>query len=128
MARLLVEVEDPLARQTDGVVPPLIIGSFVEANIEGREISNVVRLNRNYIHKNDTVWVMRDDKLDIRTVNVLLQDREFAYIDEGLEAGDKVVITRLSTVAEGARLRVKEEEGTEDETDEEKVDHAGSDI
>lgn len=109
LARVIVNVEDPLAQQIDSAgVPKLMIGEFVEVQIEGKEISNVIRLNRDYLRKNDKVWVMKDGRLKIRDVKILLKDSKYAYIEKGLSDDEQVVITNLSTVTDGARLRVNE--------------------
>lgn len=107
MARILVEVPDPLAQDTAAGKPELIIGSFVETLVEGNEISNVVRLNRDYLRDRDKVWVMKDGKLVIKEVEVLLTDNEYAYISRGLSGGEKVITTNLSTVAQGVAVRTE---------------------
>lgn len=105
LARVLVRVPDPLARQ-DPEKPPLMIGSFVEAQVLGEEIKDVVRLNRDYVRRDQTVWVMNDDNtLSIREVEIVLTDSEYAYISQGLSDKERVVTTNLSTVAEGISLR-----------------------
>jgi RND family efflux transporter MFP subunit len=110
LARILISVDDPLARQRDATRPRLMLGEYVEARIQGREISNVVRLERQYIRADNTVWLMVDGGLAIRPVSIVFQDERYAYIDEGLAANDLVVTTRLATVREGLRLRVDEDE------------------
>ncbi len=42
-----------------------------------------------------------DGKLSIKEVEVLLTDNRYAYISQGLQGGEKIVTTNLSTVAEG---------------------------
>ncbi|MDX1671823.1 MAG: efflux RND transporter periplasmic adaptor subunit [Balneolaceae bacterium] len=118
MARVLITVPDPLAHQPENAdKPPLMIGSFVELRIDGRELENVVRLNRDYIRKDNTVWVMDGGKLDIRDVNIRFQDAQYAYINEGLDENDRVVTTSLATVTEGAPLRLESPpSGTEQDT------------
>lgn len=107
MARLLVEVSDPFGRSTRaGDAPPLMAGAFVEARIEGLEVADVVRLDRDHIHDDDTVWVMEDGKLRIRDVEVVLRDARWAYVAGGVEEGDLVVTTNLATITDGARLRL----------------------
>lgn len=117
MARVLVTVPDPLAHRTDSSAgtPPLMIGTFVEARIQGQPIADVIRLDRDHVRKNDTVWIMEDGELRIRDVEIVLQDEGHAYIRSGLEDGDQVVITNLSTVAEGSRLRLDGEGEGSDE-------------
>jgi hypothetical protein len=107
MARVLVSVPDPLAFQADSAgVPRLMLGSFVEANIQARPIDDVIRLSRDYVRDNETVWVMEDNKLRIRDARIIFRDARYAYITEGLSEGDRVVTTNLATVAEGAALRL----------------------
>lgn len=111
LARVLVSAPDPLARWSDSL-PALIIGSFVETSIEAAELEDVVRLNRDYIRENETVWVMKDGKLHIQDVDIIFQDAQYAYLRSGLSENDQVVVTNLSTVTEGARLRLS---GSEEE-------------
>jgi ribosomal protein S3AE len=108
MARVLVAVPDPLGRLNEtNDLPALMIGSFVETQIQAGQISGVIRLNRDYIRKNETVWTMEDKKLRIKDVNIVFRDARYAYISEGLEENAKVVTTNLTTVADGARLRLE---------------------
>lgn len=110
LARILIAVDDPLARQGDPARPRLMLGEYVEARIDGREMADVVRLEREYVRADDTVWLMVDGRLAIRPVSIVFQDERYAYIDEGLAAEDLVVTTRLATVREGLRLRIDEKD------------------
>jgi len=107
LARVLVTVADPLAQlpQSAGQ-PPLMVGAFVEVRIEGQPIENTVRLQRNYLRQNNTVWIMQDGLLQIRPVEVVFSDDEYVYIASGLEATEDVVTTNLATVVEGSSLRL----------------------
>ncbi len=108
MARVLVSVDDPLARRKGASdLPALMIGAFVEAHIKAREIEDVVRINRDYVRKNDTAWIMEDDKLRIRDLEIVFRDANYAYVRQGLNDKDRVVTTNLSTVVDGAKLRLK---------------------
>lgn len=109
MARLLIAVPDPLGHQEKNKdLPPLIIDSFVEAHIQGKELPDVIRLNRDYIRENDAVWIMEEEQLRIREVDIILRDAQYAYISKGLSEQDQIVTTNLSTVTDGARLRLEE--------------------
>lgn len=108
MARILAEVKDPMARgEALKDQPPLILGEFVEVSIQGREVDHAVKLSRDYLRDRDTVWVMAEDKLSVREVEVAFQDADFAYITAGLKDGDKVVTTNISTPVDGEPLRLK---------------------
>lgn len=108
LARVLVSVPDPLLRlNPNDSLPPLMIGTFVEAHIQAREIKDVVRLSRDHLRQGGTVWVMNKGKLDVREVDILFQDAEHAYIQDGLSDNEQVVMTDLSTVVEGSALRTE---------------------
>ena len=118
LARVLVRVNDPLAREdTTNIQRELIIGGFVEAEVQAREIENVVRLNRDYLRTNQTVWVNEDGELSIREVEIILPDAKYAYISKGLEQGENIITTNLSVVSEGAKLRTKAPETSSENND-----------
>ncbi|MCM4165072.1 MULTISPECIES: efflux RND transporter periplasmic adaptor subunit [unclassified Arenibacter] len=117
LARVLVKVTDPLAKNTDlKDSPKLMIGSFVEVDILADTLDGVVRLSRDHIRSNETVWVMKESKLEIREVDIVLTDNEYAYIRKGLKEGDNVVITDLSTVSNGIGLRTRSESSENEPT------------
>lgn len=107
MARVLITVDDPLALNQFKGEPSLILGAFVRAEIEGRALDDVVRLERDRVRRNNTVWVMEDRKLAIREVEIAFRDDEYAFIRTGLESGDQVITNNLSSVVSGARLRLE---------------------
>ena len=111
LARLLVTVPDPLAYDND-TLPALMINSFVETRIMADTLSDVIRLRRDYLRENETVWVMDSGRLAIREVDVAFMDAVHAYLRDGLDDNDQVVTTNLSTVADGARLRTAESDST----------------
>jgi RND family efflux transporter MFP subunit len=108
LARVLVTVDDPLARNTDA--PPFLLGTVVEVRIEGRVLEDVVRLERELVREGDTVWALVDGKLEIRPVRVAFRDAEHAYVDDGLSGGERIVTTNLATVTDGIELRLERDE------------------
>ncbi len=99
-----------------------MIGTFVEVNIQADSISNVVRMDRDLVRNNQTAWVMKDNLLEIRELDIILTDNQYAYIKSGLEDGDKVVSTNLSTVTNGVELRTRSEETPVNKDDENRED------
>lgn len=114
LARVLITIDNPLALDTQSVAnsPRLMIGSFVEAGIEAKELKDVIRIKRDYLRSNDTVWVMANKALSIKHVDIILRDETYAYIRSGLDKNDQVVITNLSTVVEGSPLRLNTTKNT----------------
>lgn len=108
LARVLISVPDPLAHGVNmDTLPPLIIGAFVEAHINAKQLEDVVRLNRDYLRQGGTVWVMENNKLRIRSVEIAFQDPDYAYIRAGIADNAQIVTTDLSTVVDGADLRTE---------------------
>lgn len=108
LARVYVSVPDPLSHRPESAgLPPLMIGAFVETGIEAEPIKNAIRIRRDYVRANNTVWVLENEKLSIRPVKIAFRDEDYAYISSGLNNNDWVVTTNLSRVREGAALRVK---------------------
>jgi RND family efflux transporter MFP subunit len=103
LARVLVTIPDPLARETDA--PPMILGAIVELKVEGQPLNDVVRLDRDYLRQNNTIWIVVDGALDIRKVDVVFSDAEHAYVRSGVEEGEEIVTTSLATVTKGLALR-----------------------
>lgn len=117
MARVLAAVDDPLAQaEANAGNPRLMLGSYVQARIRGKSLPDVVRLDRDYLRQDQTVWVMQDGELAIREVTIAVLDNDYAYIRDGLSAGERVVTSDLATIKEGVPLRLKGDgAGTADE-------------
>ncbi len=103
LARVLIVVPDPLG--ADSGEPSLILDTLIETDIEGIPIPGVFQLDRKLIRDGDTIWVMKDDALQIRSAKIAFRDARHAYVVEGLDDGDQVVVTTLATVAEGIGLK-----------------------
>jgi RND family efflux transporter MFP subunit len=119
LARIVIVVDDPLGRENGESKPSLILGSLLDVVIRGEMIRDVVRLPREYVRKNDTVWVDDSGQLSIRDLTVTFQDAKFVYVSEGLQEGDQVVTTSLASVTEGAALRTDGRSRTETENPDE---------
>lgn len=109
MAELIVAVEDPLAlAPAHAGAPQLLLGSFVEAEIEGAPIAGAVAIERAHLRDGDTVWVMNaEDRLEIREVDIAWRGRDRVLIGAGLAEGERVVTTPLASFAPGMDLRTR---------------------
>lgn len=115
MARILVSVADPLGLQAGASErPPLLIGEYVTVEIEGREVEGVYRIPRTALRDNTRVWIVGgDETLDIREVETVWRDAGTVLIREGIEPGDRLVVSDLSIPVAGMPVRV---EGRSDDT------------
>jgi RND family efflux transporter MFP subunit len=84
----------------------LKVGMFVNAEIEGISFSEVTVVSRNAV-KNDMVWVVQDHKIRRKSVEVIRLENDFAFIKDGLNKNDRVLITRLSSYVDGMPVREK---------------------
>lgn len=107
MARLLVQIEDPLGAAEAGDAP-LLLGSFVTVEIVGRRFENVVALDRSLLRDGDRVWLLSEDgSLEIRPVEAGFRGAERVFVTAGLAAGERIVVTDLSTPVAGMPLRIE---------------------
>ena len=86
-------------------VPPLQVGAFVAAEIEGQYLDDIVRLPRAALRPNSQVLIIdSDNRLRFRAVNVLRLENDFVIIDSGLESGEVVNLSPIQTVVDGMRV------------------------
>jgi len=107
MARILIAVDDPLhLTQNPQTGRPLLLGAYVHTDIAGRQLSQVIRLPRSIVHANDTVWVLTDKgTLSLRTVSIIWRDTDAVLINQGIQAGEQIIVSDLSTPVDGMQLR-----------------------
>ena len=88
---------------------PLLIGSFVTAQITGREAGDVFVVPRHAIYDGDIVWIVdENDEIYPQNLKIIRSDRNMAYISAGLNEGDKVCITPIDQPIPGIRVRYSE--------------------
>ncbi len=97
----IAEVQDPYGKGADFGVP-FAVGMFVHANIEGVEEKQAMVIPRDALRNADKVYVVdADNKLDIRSVEVISTSEEAVLISSGVEVGEKVAISTLPNAAHG---------------------------
>ena len=113
MARILVEVTDPLDRE-----PPMLVGSYLRGRIQGDRLDQVVALDRAYLREDDSVWVMTaGDRLEIRAVEIAYRGPERVYVSVGLRTGERVVTSEIATPTNGMKLRTRGDDARPDGDD-----------
>ena len=107
LVHVVARVEDPYGLASG--TPPLAVGLFVEAEIEGRELPAVVALPRGALRGHDEVVVVdAEERLASRRVEVVRSDGETVFVAGGLAAGERVVTRVPSAFVEGMSVRVAE--------------------
>ena len=109
MIHAIAQVEKPYDLSTQGGQrrPPLAVGMYVEAEIEGRWAAGVVAIPRATLRGDDQVLVVEEgNRLRFRTVEILRAEGDQVLIRSGLKAGDRVCISPLETAVDGMTVRV----------------------
>jgi len=108
MVTVVARVEDPYGRAAAGERPPLAVGLFVAATLQGRRIEQAVLLPREALHEEDRVLVLdAESRLHFRRVEVLRSERDRIVVGSGLEAGEQVCVSLLSNAVDGMAVRAR---------------------
>jgi multidrug efflux pump subunit AcrA (membrane-fusion protein) len=93
---------------------PLNVGLFVNAEIEGLLVEDVVVLPRNALRNGNRVLVVDDEnRIHYRDIEPLRLYRDQVLIQSGLETGERVCISPLQTAIEGMTVNpVSSEQGS----------------
>ena len=81
------------------------VGMFVNAEIKGSSFPGVTVVPRSAV-KDDMIWVVIDQKLRRKSVEVIRYEKDFAFISNGLNKNDRILITRLSSYVDGMPVRL----------------------
>ena len=109
MARVLVEVADPLALESGagsaGRRGLLLLDSYVDLMLEGAAVRDLFELPREWLHEGRNLRMYSEGRLELRPVEVAWRFEDSVCIDSGLHEGEMVVTSRLATPIEGMKLR-----------------------
>jgi len=123
MARVLVEIGDPwrllrVARadaapadatpdSVQALQLPLLLGTYVEVEIEGVLLDGVFEIPRSAMVQGDSVFLFGDDgRLERRPVEVVFHHRDTVLVAAGVGAGERLITTALAAPVSGMKLRV----------------------
>ncbi|MCA9562206.1 MAG: TetR family transcriptional regulator [Myxococcales bacterium] len=113
-------VDDPLnLRQPDNSGRlPLLLGSFVDVEIEGFDIHDVFELDRAWVAEGNRVYVMdEEDHLSVRDLGVVWRGPDSIFARDGLAAGDRIITSPLGVPIDGMLLRTADSEPVAEESE-----------
>ena len=100
----VARVDDPYGFRSDA--PPLPVGTFVVAAIEGRSPGDLIRVPRAAIRgSNSLIFVDEDNRLRIREVDIFRFEANHAWLSNASLAGERIVLTSLENPINGMRVR-----------------------
>ncbi|MBP8130267.1 MAG: biotin/lipoyl-binding protein [Candidatus Hydrogenedentes bacterium] len=97
---------DSATHPAEGDGLPLVEGMFCQVTIPGKTMRQVYRLPRWAVSFEGEVYVAEGDLLQRRAVMVLRSQGEEAFVSEGLQPGDLVIVTRLLNPLPGMRVDI----------------------
>ena len=109
---LIVRVPDPIhsGSPMDGTVPPdssppLLVGKFVEVEIEGLELDGCYQMPRAALQSGNEVWVVNEGGVvSIVPVNLLQRNDDRVFVTGDLESGRVVITGGIRFATEGMRV------------------------
>ena len=106
---LVAQVLDPYGVQagTEMAQLPLMMGTFVSAEIAGRTGGDLFVIPRQSIYRGETLWLVDEDSTIRPTrVDVVRADENFFYVSDGLVEGDRYCATAVEQPLPGMKVRV----------------------
>ena len=99
MIKLIANFKNNFIEETKPILP---IGLFVEAEINGKQLEDIFMIPNTALTPNDELLVLnQDDTLEIRKVKVVTKMKNYILVKEGMKAGERVVVSKLSIVTNG---------------------------
>jgi len=100
----VAQIADPYQLHGEGT--PLPIGTFVAANISGASALDVIRIPRTALRGSNQVLIVDDEnKIEIRTVEVIRSDARYVYVSGGVSAGEQITTTAIEAPTNGMSVR-----------------------
>ena len=107
LSYVIAQVEQPYEKSDYKDRPPLKVGLFVEASIEGRQIDSAFRIPRRALHEGDVVYAVdKENRIVIKEVSVLQKGVDTVIVTEGLSDGDLLCLTPLEYVVMGMQVEL----------------------
>jgi RND family efflux transporter MFP subunit len=120
MIKVVAEVTDPFEMKNHNA--PLTPGMFVNVEIKGKLLKNIIRVPRYAVRGDDKIWLAREGKitngdtellLHMQPVTVARHDKGFTYISDGVLDGDVVITSTLDVVIDKMKIRTQLDDSTE---------------
>jgi RND family efflux transporter MFP subunit len=102
---VIAQIGDPFSKSVDER-PQLKIGQYVTAIMAGHTLEDVLVIPNSVIYQGSYVYVVENDVLQRRDIDISWQNDQDAIIGAGLGDGDILVTTPLGQVTSGVRVSV----------------------
>jgi RND family efflux transporter MFP subunit len=108
MTCAVAEIQNPFKEDPNSDRPPLSIGMFVEAEIEGRSIANAVPLPKQIIYRGDEILVLNaNNEIAMQKLTIVQSDGD-SVVAVDIPSGTRVVGTRIGLPVPGMKVTTSE--------------------
>jgi hypothetical protein len=108
MAKLIIEVDDPLSQQpANKNAPPLVLGTFVRVAITGHMLHDVIPLPESTLHDGRYLWLVDQRQvLIVKEVKPVWAEQGMIYLSkQQLPENAEVITSNLSTPVAGMQIQ-----------------------
>lgn len=113
---VVAQIDKPFDKNQAGK-SPLKIGQYVTAELKSELIKDALVIPNSAIYQGSYVYIVEQGVLQRRDVDIAWQNDSDALINDGLNEGDKLVLTSLGQVTSGVRVEMSHaNDGMDDET------------
>jgi RND family efflux transporter MFP subunit len=117
MAQLIVTIPDPLGARTEQPRGddakekfPLLLNAYVDVIIEAGKPVEVFVVPRTAVRGGNQVYVYDNGRLRIRKLDILWERQDAVLARGGLQEGEQLIVSNLSSPVQGMALRLASEE------------------
>ena len=103
---LVAQIVDPYNLNNQKNRQPLLMGTFVEATVSGKVIDAVYALPRYAMRSNQRIaTVSAENRLKMIAVDYVYEDRNYYYVNSGLEGSVEVVTSGMGIMVDGMKVK-----------------------
>ncbi|MGY8657069.1 MAG: efflux RND transporter periplasmic adaptor subunit [Verrucomicrobiales bacterium] len=105
---VIAQVDDPYALN-DKKRPPLKVGQFVSAEIEGKTLEGVFVIPEQAVRFGNQIKIIdQENRIRLREVTVIFDTLPNLIVSEGLEEGERICLTALPFAIDGSLVEPRE--------------------
>ncbi|MFT7667996.1 MAG: RND family efflux transporter MFP subunit [Planctomycetota bacterium] len=106
MVMAVAQVEDPYGRKRPEQEVPLALGMFVDGQISGHVLENVMQFPRSALRDGEQLYALdQEDRLRFVPANVIRRERDRVILRAEIPEGTRVVVSPLEIVTNGMLVR-----------------------
>lgn len=107
-----ITVDNPYKNAVPGKRPPLVTNMYVEVVLLGKPLSDRFVIPRSAVHDGRVFLVNKENRLEIRQVDVEFFMKDIAVLSEGLQSGEILVLSDVVPAVAGMLLNPQDDPDT----------------